>query len=277
MDQIGAGAITAKEKPRDILALDIQEEGYSPIGAHTAGDIRVIPIQGAMMKQFSKYGGTSYMAIRQELRGSARSSSIKGIMLLMDTPGGNVSGLDDLALDITMAANAKPLMAHIDDCCCSAGVWLSSQAPIVAANRSAMVGSIGVFTVLEDTSAAAEADGVKVIKVSSTPAKGEGTPGLPITEDYIAEVQRQVDEINGMFLAAISKGRGLAASALGSVADGRTFNAQVAKDSGLIDRIQSFDESMAQLTEIVRKAEATAQDRSRAASAKIKIAQLKRN
>jgi len=275
MDQIKIGALAAKETPKTILALDGPEESYSAIGAYTAGDIRVIPIQGAMMKQFSKYGGTSYMAIRQELRAAARSTAIKGIMLLMDTPGGNVAGLDDLASDITMAANSKPLMAHIDDCCCSAGMWLSSQAPIVAANRMAQLGSIGVFTVLEDTSAAVEADGVKVIKVSSTPAKGEGTPGLPITEDYVAEVQRQVDEINGMFLAAISKGRGIQSEALLKVADGRVFNAQIAKDAGLIDRIQSMDESMAQLAEIVRKVDATAQERSRAASAKIKIAQLK--
>ena len=276
MDQIGAGAIVAKEKPKDIFALDAGDQEYSAIGAHTVGDIRVIPIQGAMMKQFSKYGGTSYMAIRQELRASARSTSIKGIMLLIDTPGGNVSGLDDLASDIVMASNEKPLMAHIDDCCCSAGMWLSSQAPLVAANRSAMLGSIGVFTVLEDTSAQAEADGVKVIKVSSSPAKGEGTPGLPITEDYVAEVQRQVDEINGMFLAAITKGRGIASGALKEVADGRVFNAQVAKESGLIDRVQSMDESMAQLTEIMRKADANAQERTRAAAAKIKLAQLKK-
>jgi len=119
-------------------------------------------------------------------------------------------------------------------------------------------------------------EGVRVIKIASGAMKAGDIPGVPIADEYVAEVQAQVDGINAMFRAAIAHGRGIPQSRFADVADGRVFSPQVAMESGLIDKVQTFDESMSQLAAIVQKVDANAQERTRAAAAKIKIAQLKK-
>jgi hypothetical protein len=93
-----------------------------------------------------------------------------------------------------------------------------------------------------DSSAAAEKIGVKVHVVRAGELKGMGTPGTEITEDQLAEVQKQVFGLNQFFLDAVSTGRKMDMAAVSGIADGRVHLAGEAKNLGLIDRVSSFED-----------------------------------
>jgi signal peptide peptidase SppA len=228
--------------------------------------IATIPIRGQTQKGDSSFGGTSTVRVRRALREAYGRSDVRSVLLHVDeAPGGTVAGTDDLARDIAEAPKGMDVYAQIDDLGASAAYWLASQAKKVFANPTALVGSIGVYTVLEDTSGAYELAGVKAHLVSSGPYKGAGVAGVPVTEEMIAGVKEIVDDTNEHFLAAIMSGRGMDKASAKGVADGRVWIASKAKRLGLIDGIQTLDQTIAQIRE-----QNAARDAKRAASRKAK-------
>lgn len=270
MDAIEAGHIKAKDVPTHL----VNPRDPSDIDGQLVYDesIMVIPIMGATQKGASKYGGTSTVAVRQLLRMAQRMESVEAVLLHMDTPGGNVFGLDDLAQEIqATSAAGKPVFVQADDQLASAGVWIASVADSVSVNRSIMFGSIGAFTVLRDFSEAAEKDGVKVHVISTGELKG-GADGAPITDAELAEVQKQVDLIGKQFVEVIVAGRNIDRATVEAVADGRMMTASEALELGLVDKIQSLDDTMAEIAAMVDSRREQAQARTRNAQAKIRMA-----
>jgi protease-4 len=113
----------------------------------------------------------------------------------------------------------------------------------VTANATAEVGSIGTVAVVWDTSKAAEDAGIEVHVVCTAPLKGAFVDGAPITDEALEDLQRRVDDLNGHFLRALTRGRGLRGQSLARVNDGRIYGAAQAKRLGLIDEVQGRDEA----------------------------------
>ncbi len=204
--------------------------------------IGVINITGPMMKHASSFGmSCSTAMVRRRLSNFAADNAIRGVILNFETPGGTVAGTMELAEDL--ANFEKPTLAYCSDLTASAGYWVASQADSISANRLAMVGSIGVYTVVVDASAAAEDQGLKVHVIRTGDFKGAGTPGTEITEDQLAETQRLIDAIHVHFLDAVSRGRGLASEKLQAVSDGRVHMAQDAVGLGLVDQVETFEQA----------------------------------
>ncbi|MBW3540756.1 MAG: signal peptide peptidase SppA [Planctomycetes bacterium] len=216
-----------------------------------ASGVAVIDVAGTLLKYVSSMDdGTSTVLTRQQLRRAAADPAVNAILLRMDTPGGVIAGTAEFAGDVAAAGAKKPLWAYCDDLCASAGYWPASQARKVFANELGRVGSIGVFTVLYDQSEEAAKLGVKVHVVRTGAYKGAGVPGTEITDEHLAEAQRQVDRTHEHFLNAISAGRNLPLEKVRELADGRTYFAADAKKLKLIDGVQSFDDTLAQLAEL---------------------------
>jgi signal peptide peptidase SppA len=215
----------------------------------TKDGIAVIAIRGPMMKQVSSMsGGTSTVRIRQQLRAALNDPEVAGAMLVLDTPGGTVSGNADLAREVQRFAEAKPIYAYTEDLTASAGVSVASMATKrFANNASALYGSMGVYSVLTDSSQMAEKVGVKVHVIRAGEHKGAGTPGTEITPEQLAEAQRIIDQLNAQYLGLIAEGLGRSLDSVQVLADGRIHSAQDAVGMGLLDGIQPYDATMAQL------------------------------
>src|SRR6185436_13049667 len=138
---------------------------------------------------------------------AAADPSIKTILLLIDSPGGTIAGTAELADSVAAANKIKPVIAHADDQMASAAYWIASQCRMITSNRTALVGSIGTYVEVYDTSKMYENAGVKVHMISTGPHKGALVDGTPVTDDQLAEVQKLVDSLNRHFLAAVSAGR----------------------------------------------------------------------
>lgn len=207
--------------------------------------IAIINISGPMLKTVPSMGdGVSTVILRQLVGKAKRDPNIKGLVLKIDSPGGTVAGTMELAEAI--AAFGKPTMAYCSDLCASAAYWVASQCDSIHANTMAQVGSIGTYTVVRDTSAAAEQMGVKVHVISSAKLKGAGVEGTEIGEDLLSEIQGLVNAINEHFVSAVSKGRDLPRERARALADGRVHMAADASKLGLVDAVQSFEDAVAE-------------------------------
>ena len=204
----------------------------------------IIPIIGPMMKFDSKFGGANTILIRQQLRQAANDSRISSILLHIDSPGGTVAGTKELADDVAAVNQKKPVFAQIDDMGASAAFWVASQARMIFANATAMVGSIGTVVVIEDTSEAFERAGIKVHVISTGEHKGAFAEGTEVTKSQLSEARNLVNDLNEHFLTAVKAGRDFSDKHIKAISDGRIFIGQKAVDLGLIDGVQSLDQTL---------------------------------
>ncbi len=213
----------------------------------TEEGVAIVPIQGQTMKKDSKFGGTSTIRVQKALRKAVQSEEAKSILLHIDSPGGTVSGTEELATVIAKVNTQKPVVAHIDNMGASAALWIASQAQRMTANPTASIGSIGVIAIVEDISGAMDKAGVKVHVVSTGKFKGAFAPGAPIKKEHLTDLQRELDELHELFVDAIAEGRDMARDAVSELADGRTHIASQAQSFGLIDAVQSLDDTLAEM------------------------------
>ena len=212
--------------------------------------VSVISMFGTLMKQRSSMGGTSTIDLRREIRQAANDPEVGAILLAIESPGGTVSGTDDLAREVKSARVRKPVWAYVEDLCASAAYWVASQAGLVYANsHTALVGSIGTFMQIFDLSAAFARDGVKAIVFATGPLKGAGAPGTEVTEQQQKYFQSLIEGSQREFDRAVRAGRGLSESELKAVRTGGVFQAQEAMSNRLIDGIQSLERTIQMISE----------------------------
>lgn len=210
------------------------------------GGIALIDISGSIMKyRASLTDSTSTVEVRQQIRAADASGDVSQILVRIDSPGGTVSGVADVFDDVRSAS--KPVTVYVEDLAASAGYWIAAGAQRIYANASSLIGSIGVFTVIADTSKSAEEMGVKLHLVTTGRFKGAFADGVPVTDEQIAYLQELIDQRFEQFMAAIETGRGLSRAQIKAIADGRVFTAEKALDLKLIDGVKTFDEVLAEL------------------------------
>ena len=229
----------------------------------------VIEINGQMTKGPTSFGGTSNVRTRQALRKAAADPDVRGIMLMIDSPGGTVAGHKPLADEIARVAKIKPLHAHAEDGMHSAALWAGTQASILTASELTEIGSIGVVASIADYSQQFESDGVKVHVISTGDHKGAFTPGTEVTPDMLAEVQARVDQLNAYFVQAVKAGRKLSAGAVEKMATGKDWLAPEAFERGLIDKVMGDDDAMDYLRRDIRKLSSNNRRRSSMRAARI--------
>jgi signal peptide peptidase SppA len=212
-----------------------------------AGSVAVIRMDGPMMKHKSKFGGVSTIETRQAIRIALIDEKVSSILMVVDSPGGSVAGTPELANEVKSADAKKPTYCFIEDCGASAAYWVASQARKIFTTLTSQIGSIGVISIVEDTSKQAEMQGVKVHVISTGEMKGAFTPGTEVTEEQLTYLQSIVDAINVQFKGTVAEGRQMAMKDLNAIADGRMYMASDAKKLGLVDAIQSLDDTLIQI------------------------------
>lgn len=226
-----------------------------PPAMEVAGRIAVIPLTGVLMKQVgSMEEGTSTVLARMDIRRAREDSSIGGILLLIDSPGGTVSGAADLAAEVAAADAIKPVYAFCEDLCASAAYRVALGARKIFANEpGALVGSIGTLIAMYDYSGAAAMQGIKAKVYKTGELKAAGAMGTEITPAQDAYFQGIVDQTQKLFNQAVMEKRGLDAKGLQAVNTGAVFLASEAKRLGLIDGIKSLDETIGALSAVAGK------------------------
>ena len=258
----------------DKQARDTRRDATARAGG---GGIAVLPLYGAVTQRgnmagnVSGSGGVSTQQFAQALRAAVADDTVGQILIDIDSPGGSVYGVGELAAEIFDARSKKPVVGIANSCAASAAYWLGAQCSQLYCTPGGEVGSIGVKMVHEDVSKALEADGISPTIISAGKFKSEGSPYGPLSDESKAFLQSRVEDYYGAFTKAVAKGRGAAiAQVRDGYGQGRCIGADAALAEGMIDGIATFDDVVAKMT---RNAKA-ARSASRVAQAKNTLAMM---
>ncbi len=229
--------------------MDNQHKNYEVIDG-----VAVIPVHGVIAKRANLFsaisGGVSTELVARDLQTALDDRSVQSILLDIDSPGGSVDGLPELANMIFESRDQKKIVALANGTMASAAYWIGSAATdVYASSETTAVGSIGVVATHTDVSAAQAAEGVKTTEIYAGKFKRIATQYETLTEDGKASIQAQVDYLYSVFVGAVAKHRSMATDAvLENMADGRIFIGQQSVDAGLVKSIQTKEQIIGMLT-----------------------------
>lgn len=214
------------------------------------GAVAVVPLRGVISHRMGGMiemsGGMSVEQFTAMFRQAMADEAISAILIDVETPGGTITGVTELAAEIYAARGKKPVVAHVNALAASAGYWAISGASEIVSTPSGEVGSIGVITSHIDTTKADEADGLTRTVISAGRYKAEGHG--PLSDETKAAVQARVDEAYAVMVKDIAKGRGVKPSEVsGGYGEGRVVSAKQALSLGMIDRIATMDQVLSGL------------------------------
>ncbi|WP_233854198.1 S49 family peptidase [Paraburkholderia sp. HD33-4] len=209
--------------------------------------IAVIPVLGTLVQKLGclhPYSGmTGYDGIRANLSMALADSTVRAIVLDIDSPGGEVAGCFDLVDAIYDARGTKPVWAILSECAYSAAYALASACDMVTVPRTGGTGSVGVIVAHVDFSQALASQGITVTLITSGVRKGDGNEFQPLADEARAAIQADVNEVAELFFATVARNRGLPASKL-RAAQGATFLGGAGVAAGLADAVMSPDEAL---------------------------------
>jgi signal peptide peptidase SppA len=219
-----------------------------------SGAIAVIPIYGvisqrlSMMDAISGGGAASTDKISQQLKQALSDPNVGSILLDIDSPGGSIFGVAELADEIYNARGEKRITAMANSFAASAAYWIATAADEFIVTPSGQVGSIGVFMTHIDESKSLEQEGKKITMISAGKYKTEGSPSEPLTDEARAAMQDKVDTYYSMFVKAVAKNRGVSVSDVrNGFGEGRMLAAAEALKLGMVDRVGTFDQTLQRL------------------------------
>lgn len=198
---------------------------------------RIVSFSGVMMKRPSADEKKYCDAVDTDEIAAAvqrASSDAAALVLNISSPGGEVTGIEELGA--TIAGAKIPTFSFTDSLMASAAFWVGSQADAVYSTPSAQVGSIGVYAPVIDISEALKKFGVKVELFKAGKYKAAGFPGQPLTEEQRALFQSRVDGIHEQFKAAVtSKRKQVSAESM----EGQVFLGREAAGRGLVSGLET--------------------------------------
>jgi len=227
----------------EIVAAKQQQRKSGPT---PPGGVGIIPVYGTitqradLMTEWS--GGTSTDAVGQRIDELAADPNVKAIVLDVDSPGGTVYGVGELADKIRETAKTKKVIGVANSEAASAAYWILSQASEVVVTPNGQVGSIGVYVMHVDQSEALKAIGENVTLLSAGERKVAGNPYGPLDQTGRAELQASVDDYYDKFSRAVARGRGKAQSTVqGGFGKGGMVRAEQAVSEGMADKVGTLD------------------------------------
>ena len=230
----------------DDWGFDEPGASYSDGGYDMAGPVAVIPIKGTLVQRTGSlrpYSGmTGYDGLRQAFLTALHDDAVEGIVLDIDSPGGEVSGCFDLCDTIFAARGEKPIAAILSENAFSAGYALASCADPgrISVPRTGGTGSVGVLCMHVDWSAALDEAGLKVTFIHYGAKKIDGHPEIALSPSAASALQRDIDTLGELFTDTVARNRGLAASAVKAMEAG-TFLGSAGVSAGLADAVAAPD------------------------------------
>jgi ClpP class serine protease len=208
-------------------------------GAVIAADgLAMVPVFGPifpranMMTEMS--GATSADILGADLAALDAMKDIRSIMLVVDSPGGAVTGIARLAAQIH--AMKTPVIAHVEGVGASAAYWLASQVREISLDPTAAVGSIGVVF---QTSVQEGPDGEGRRSIDIVSSNAPDKRADVTTPEGQASIRAMCDAIEAVFIADVARGRGVTpATVIAEYGGGGMKSGQDAKAAGMVDRVE---------------------------------------
>jgi protease-4 len=208
--------------------------------------IVVVPAEGAISMDsgglFSETG-ISAKTLQRIVRRLTSDDSVKAVVLRIDSPGGSALASDLIWHDLMELRKRKPLVASVGEMAASGGYYLACAANKVVAERTSIVGSIGVLGGKIVVNDALSSLGVHAETVPASSAEGAApraaylSPLAPWDDPTRERVRREMEHVYDLFVGRVAEGRGLPVSAVRAVAEGRIWSGVQAEALRLVDEL----------------------------------------
>lgn len=206
--------------------------------------IAVIPIHGTLVRRAlgleAASGLTSYGEIGATLEAALADPAVTGILLDVDSPGGEAGGVFELAERIRAADAVKPVWAIASDSAFSAAYALACAASRLVVTRTGGVGSVGVIAMHVDQSVRDAQEGFRYTAITAGARKNDFSPHEQLSNEAAARLQTEVDRLYGIFVAHVAAMRGLDEDLVRATEAGLFFGPE-AVTAGLADGEASLD------------------------------------
>lgn len=233
-----------------VIALPFLGEGVPGRTPLRVGENRivVISLNGSIQETQGGFlsGGISPRLVRNQLQRAAVDSSIEGVVLRVESPGGSIAASQEIAAMVRDFK--KPIVVSMADMAASGGYYISAPAQGIVAQPGTMTGSIGVISTLMNIDGLYEMLGIEVETFKSGEHKDMFSRNLTEAERLI--MQEISDEAYNQFVADVAEGRGMSIAEVRELATGQIYLGSQALELGLVDRLGGIDEAIEYLAEL---------------------------
>ena len=199
-------------------------------------------------------GEDAFNAVRDRIHLATDEKDVRGLYLVIDSPGGDLTDSDLLWHDVQLFRSAQPdrfVFVHVLAQCCSGGYYVAAAADFIMVLPTSEVGSIGVISDYGyNVSDLARRFGVTNVVVATGENKDTLNPLKPVDPRQLAIEQGLVDSQFARFVQVVAEGRKMPVERVRALADGRAYAAPDAVEKGLVDAIGYAEDAMAKLQEL---------------------------
>ena len=197
--------------------------------------IAVIEVKGVI---------SGYMDTVSNIDKAQKDSSIKAVVLLVDSPGGAVGAAQEIYTAIEKLRKTKPVVVSMGNVAASGGYYISAPANVIYANPGTITGSIGVIIQHVDASKVLDKIGIKIENIKSGQNKDILYPNHSLTPEQKRLLEATILDVYDQFLDAIVKYRPIKKEELKKYADGRIFSGKQAQKIGLVDKLGNIQDAI---------------------------------
>ena len=215
--------------------------------------VAVININGAIVDgagvEQTLLGGTQTATsgqLMREIRDAAADSSVKALVLHINSPGGSVTAAEEVGRELERfkETTQKPIVTSMGDQAASAAYWLASYSDVIYANSSTLTGSIGVYMPYMNVEDLYKKIGIYTGKIKSGPHKDILSPDREMTAEEREILQGIVNQLYDEFVAVVANGRKMDPAVVRELADGRVYTGKQAQELGLVDEIGNYYDAL---------------------------------
>ena len=230
----------------DIEAAGLEARGRSRPYHVTSDGIAQIAIHGTLVRRVQGLdalsGLRSYDQIREEVLDAATDPQVRGILLDIDSPGGEAAGMFDLMSVLREAAEMKPMYAAANDDALSAAYGIASVAKQIFVTRTGAAGSVGAIAVHLDESKANEQAGKNYSVLRAGARKAEHNSLEPLTEEGRASLQAELDRLHELFVNEVAESRQLDPQRVRET-EAQVYHAENAVTAGFADEVGTLEDA----------------------------------
>lgn len=176
--------------------------------------------------------------IAEAIRGARMDSSVKAIVLRVNSPGGSALASDVMWREVTLAKKAKPVIVSMGDYAASGGYYIACAANAIVAQPTTITGSIGVFGVLPNAQNFFNNKlGITVDTVNTNKHSDMGSLFRPVQGREQEVIQRGVEHVYNVFIQRVAEGRNMTTAEVDSIGQGRVWSGADAQKIGLVDEL----------------------------------------
>ena len=241
---VGTGFIT-------VGALSQLGQRQLPRSMGTGDAVAVIRLDGSITAGSQDYlsmSGITPARVRSLLDQAAADSSVKAVVVRINSPGGSVVPSDEIYR--ALRSYDKPVVISMGDTAASGGYYIACGGDYVIAHPDTLTGSIGVISTFLNYEELLDKVGVEAVIITTGPRKDFGSPYREMTEEE-KELWREIlNQVKEDFVDVVAEARGLPKQEVRDMANGSVFTGQQAKEMGLVDDVGTRQEAIDKAAEL---------------------------